>query len=310
MPRVLLIVLATIVLALSPGLAQAEDGVDEDVLIRVGADVRIAPGERAGSVIVIDGDAIIEGEVANSLLVIGGNARVSGQVGADLTVISGDVDLLSGAQIHNLISVEGNVTRASDASVTGDIRESDGFMLAGWIIAAISVLFWLGITVALIGAGLIFAAIGGRQLREGAQRMTGEVVGVIVAAVFLVVAAPVIAAVSMATLVGIPFGIGLLVFLLPALWLLGYIVSGARLGGTLVGLASKGSGDHPYAATVLGIILLQLIILIPGIGILVALAAGLWGAAALLVGAFKAAAGRAQTAPASLPAAAAGEPAS
>ena len=35
---------------------------------------------------------------------------------------------------------------------------------------------------------------------------------------------------AMLTLVGIPLGLGVLLLVLPALWFLGYIVAGARLG--------------------------------------------------------------------------------
>jgi hypothetical protein len=288
----LLAPIAAFLLAFIPSLAYAEDGVDEDVLVRIGADVHIAQGERVGTVIVIDGDALIEGEVAEAVLVISGNATVSGEVSGELTVISGDIILPATAQVKNVTSIRGNIERAQGSLVTGDIHEQDEFGLAGLAAAVFSILFWIGITVALVAAGLIFAAVGGRQLREAAQRMTGDAVSVIIGAVFVAVAVPFLAFVAMATLIGIPLGIGLLIFLLPALWFLGYIVAGARLGGALVGLTGRGGGDHPYAATVLGIILLQLLALVPLIGVLVALIAGLWGAGALAYSAYRAAGGK------------------
>jgi hypothetical protein len=44
------------VLALRPGLGFSQDGWDADVFIRIGADLSLAAGERAGSV--INGDAV------------------------------------------------------------------------------------------------------------------------------------------------------------------------------------------------------------------------------------------------------------
>jgi hypothetical protein len=279
-------------IAFIPALAFAEDGQDEDVLIRVGADVRIAAGERAGTVIVIDGNAFIDGEVADTVLVIDGNATLTGEVSGQLTVISGDIDLQPTARVKDVSSIRGSILRSEGALITGEIRERDNFEWFGAAAAFFSILFWAALTVALIGAGLIFAAIGGRQLREAAQRMTGDAVNTIIGVVFVVVALPLIAVLAMITLIGVPFGIGLLVFLLPALWFLGYIVAAARLGSALVGLRNKGPSDHPYAATVLGIVLLQLLVLVPVLGVLVALLAGLWGAGSLAFSAYKAAGGR------------------
>ena len=48
-----------------------------------------------------------------------------------------------------------------------------------------------------------------------------------------------LAVLAMITLVGIPLEIGLLAFLLPGLWFLGYIVAATRLGGFLAGLSGR-----------------------------------------------------------------------
>lgn len=85
-----------------------------------------------------------------------------------------------------------------------------------------------------------------------------------------------LAVLAMITLVGIPLEIGLLAFLLPGLWFLGYIVAAARLGGFLAGLSGRESGAHPYLATLLGLLLLQFAVLVPGLGGLAVLVAGLW----------------------------------
>jgi hypothetical protein len=78
--KLLTAALAGLILAFLPALAFADDGDQpDDLLIRVGADVRIAPGEKVGSVIVIDGNAMIEGEVERTVFVVSGNATVSRQ---------------------------------------------------------------------------------------------------------------------------------------------------------------------------------------------------------------------------------------
>jgi hypothetical protein len=288
----ILVPLLALLLSFIPAQAFAEDGQDDDVLIRVGADIYIAEGERVGTVVVIDGSAVIEGQVAESVFIIHGNATVAGEIGGDLTVISGDIDLQRSAQVQNVTSIRGDIIRAQGATITGELHERDGFGDIRAAVAVFSILLWLGLTVALVAAGLIFAAIGGRQLREAAQRMTADAVNTILGVVFVAVALPTIAFVAIVTLIGVPFGVGLLIFLMPTLWFLGYIVAGARLGSALVGFGHEQPTSHPYAATVLGIVLLQLLVLIPVLGMLVAMVAGLWGAGALTFSAYRAAGGR------------------
>lgn len=289
----LLIAFVAILASLVPSAALAADE-DEtgDVLMRIGANVVLAQDDVVGTMIVIDGDAVIDGQVSDALVVINGNALVRGEVSGSVTVISGDLRLAETAQVRDVTSINGEFIRAEGALVTGEINDEDSF---GWFSAAaavFSVIFWIGLTLALILAGVIFAAIGGRQLGGAAQRMTGDAVNTIIGVVFVAVALPIIALVAIATLIGLPFGIGLLVFLLPTLWFLGYIVAGARLGSLLVGQERAFAGGHPYAATVLGIVLLQLVALVPVAGALVAMLAGLWGAGALVFGAFRAAGGK------------------
>jgi hypothetical protein len=69
----------------------------------------------------------------------------------------------------------------------------------------------------------------------------------ILGVVFIAVALPVLAGLAMATLIGIPFGIDVLVFPLPALWFLGYIAAVARLGDALIGFKLWEVADHPNA---------------------------------------------------------------
>jgi len=286
------VLLAGVVLALIPAVAFADDGDPDDLLMKIGGDLHIGAGETAGSVVVIDGNVVIEGKVTKSVFVVGGDALVKGEIAGDLTVIGGDIDLRSTARVDDVTSIRGDVVRASGATIAGDLRERDGFGFLWGFAALFSVLVWVGGTIAVVAAGLVFAAMGGRQLREAAQRMTSDPVNVVIGAVFIAVALPALAVAAMITLVGIPLALAVFLFVLPALLTLGYIVAGARLGEAVLGLASQASaGAHPYAATAFGILLLQLLLLVPVIGFLIASIAALWGAGALAFGAFKAAGG-------------------
>ena len=111
--------------------------------------------------------------------------------------------------------------------------------------------------------------------------MTAEIGYSLLSTLVLWVGMPILAVLLILTVIGIPLGLGLLVFLLPTLWFLGYLVSGNRLGGALVGLAGRESGEHPYLAAALGLLALQIVALIPVLGGLVLVLSGVWGAGAL-----------------------------
>lgn len=288
----LVFVVAFLFMAL-PAQAFADDGAkDSGAIIRIRGDVVVPAGETLDSVVVVNGNASIQGTVRNNVVVVKGDAVVSGKIEGNLTVVSGNIRLDSGAAVHNVNSIRGDLNRSPEANVTGRINERDNFGVARGVAAVFSILFWAGMTVAAVVAGLVFAAVGGRQLTESAKAMTGDAVGTIVGLVFLWVALPIIAVLAMATLIGLPLGLGLLFFLMPALWFLGYIVAGARLGGFITGLAGRGAGVHPFAATSVGALLLQFAIIVPVLGILVAFLAGIWGAGALVYVAYRAAGGK------------------
>jgi hypothetical protein len=289
----MLVILATVVLAALPSAALAQEPDDDgDLLIRINGDVTVGPGETVGSVIVIDGNVVIEGTVTDSVLVIEGDVRVSGTIENDLAVISGSADLQAGSSVDNVSLVRSDLTRAEGATVTGDIDERDDFRIASGVLALFSVIFWLAMTVAVIVAGLVFAAVGGKQLLSSAETMTGDAVNTILGIVFVWLALPILAVIAIVTVVGLPLGLGIFFFLMPALWFLGLIVAGTRLGTAIVQASGRQAGVHPYLAAFVGLLILQLLILVPILGAIVTFLAGVWGAGALAVTAFRAAGGK------------------
>ncbi|HEY7270106.1 MAG TPA: polymer-forming cytoskeletal protein [Dehalococcoidia bacterium] len=290
MNRYLLATIAGLVLALLPLVARAADSDRRGFILRVDGDVTLARGESVGSLVVVNGDAQVDGDVHDAVVVLRGTATITGTVGQNVTVVDGTLNLRSGASVKDVNLVHSTLNRDDGASVTGAVHQRSNVVFRGaWLV--FTVVLWAGMTIAAIVTGLVFAASGGRQLRTSARSLTEDTVSTIVAAFALWIGAAVVGVVLFVTVVGIPLGIGLLLFVLPALWFLGYVVAGTRLGGALVGLG-RGSGEHPYAAAALGILLLQLIVLIPAIGWFTGAFAGFWGSGALALMAFHAASGR------------------
>ena len=272
--------------------AQSPEDDEEGFLMRVNGDVVIPQGEQVSTVVVIDGNLTVEGTVTDFVLVIKGDARVSGTVGGDLTVISGDIELTSSAVVENVNSVRGGLVRAQGATVNGDIHERDNFAFAWAAAGVFSILFWIGMTFTMVVAALVFARFGARQLTDAATLMTGDIVNSIIGTVFIWVGGPMLAVLAFITVIGIPLGLGIVLFLLPALGFLGYLVAGTRLGTFVLGLGGRERTGQPYLEAALGTLLLQLLILVPVFGAIAAFLAGVWGAGALAFVIYRGAGGK------------------
>jgi hypothetical protein len=272
--------------------AQSPQDNENDFTLRVRGDYTVAKGETVHSVVVIDGDLTVAGEVKNSAVVINGDAIVSGNVGDNLTVISGDIELHSTAVVDNLTSISGDIHRASGATILGDIHERDSVRFLWWAAGLISILVWFGMTIAIVASALIFAAFGGRQLTGAARAMTGDLVNTIIGGVFFWIGVPILAAIVAVTIVGLPLAIGVAIFLLPTFGFLGYLIAGTRLGIWLLGLGGREPGERPFLAAGIGTLALQLLVLIPFLGVGLAVIAGVWGASALAFRLYRGAGGK------------------
>lgn len=281
MKRVLVLLIAVLI-ALVPASAFAQEAAEggDDLLLRINGEVRVGRADSVGTLIVIDDDAYVAGTVRDNLFVINGDATVSGTVEGDITVISGALDLRSTATVKDVTLIGSDLTRASGAVVSGSITERGDFffVLPG---LAFGILFWVGMTIAVIVGGLLFAAVAGRQLRGFSGLISDHTGGTIVSSAILWIGVPVVAAVAMVTLVGIPLGIGLLVFMLPVLWFLGYIVFGTWVGSFLVTRGGEPREGRPYAEAALGLLVVQIAALIPVLGAITLVLGGIWGAGAI-----------------------------
>ena len=84
-------------------------------------------------------------------------------------------------------------------------------------------------SVAVLVSALVFAAVGGSQLRRSATALTGEAGKTLVAALLVWIGLPILAILVGITVVGLPLAIAIVFLGLPTLWLLGHITAGTRL---------------------------------------------------------------------------------
>ena len=138
--------------------------------------------------------------------------------------------------------------------------------------------WWLAVSVStlIVGALLVFLAPAALYAAERAVR---ERLGVTVAwGVGIAIGVPLLAALALVTLVGIPFGIALLLAAIPVL-VVAYATSAWILGRRVL----RNRSTSPWAALLTGWGIVRVLALIPVAGALVGLAATVVGLGALAV---------------------------
>lgn len=130
--------------------------------------------------------------------------------------------------------------------------------------------------------GLIAAAVVPGGVRRAGLVLTHDTGTALLAAAVLWLAAPLAAVAAMSTVVGLPIGLGLFVFVLPVLGFLGYLVCGVRLGELVLRRRSGDAPEQPLAAAALGLTLLPLAGMVPALGGVVTLAAMVLGSGAVV----------------------------
>ncbi len=281
MRKRILLSLLTLTLALLPMVALAQAlGPTGDVVVRYDGPLRIGPGETVPNAWVIYQDATIDGTVQDTLWVIGGNATISGRVNGSITVIDGRLDLRQGAQVQDVNLENSTLNHAPDAIVSGVIQNWTG------VLTAVEVIFD-------IIAGLIFAAVGGRQL-TGAGRLMVErpgrtIISALIVSIGLLFLALFVYVLAFVTGFSVVYALLFFLGLFVALWYLGFVVSGALLGAVLVSrVRPRTEPVNRYLAVVVGILLLEIIGQIPFVGLWIVALAMFLGAGALALLAWRA----------------------
>jgi hypothetical protein len=284
------LVAAALALLLAPVPALAQEKTD-DVYVRVNGTVDLAAGESVDTLVAVNSEAQMAGTVRDTLVIVNQTATVSGDVGRDAIVANGTLRLEPTAHIGgDVVLINGELSQADGAVIGGKVVERSGASAGAEfrrVTAAVSLIAWLGITLLLVVVALGWAAIGGSQLSAIAGLLGARPGLAAVAAVIFWIAFPVAAFVAFVTVIGIPIGIALLL-VAPLLWGLGYVTTGTRLGFFIADLRHTTPDlAHPYLEAVLGVIIFQLIGLIPIVGGIVVALAGLVGAGAIVVHAWR-----------------------
>ncbi len=277
-------VLTAFLLALMAGPAAAQSADDEGVLIRLGGDAAVPADETLGVVVVVGGDLDFEG-TATTVVVVDGRADLIGATIETLVVVDGTANLGADTLVTGDIRlVESDIIRDPSATVEGSIETGTGDFTRGfWILG---VLFMIGWAVMTILAALALAAVAPGFARRTGRTITTDLGRTILAGLFLWIVAPTVGIVLFSSIIGIATALTIWFVVLPAIGLIGFVVSGVRLGEYITG-GQEGIG-HPYLAALTGSVILLAVGAIPFVGSIVVAVAGFLGSGAVALSALQA----------------------
>jgi cytoskeletal protein CcmA (bactofilin family) len=241
--------------------------------------VVVASGDTVGDVVIFNGPTTIDGAVRGSVTSFHGSVTVSGTVTGDVTVFNGTVRLAAGAVVQGDLVTASTPRVDPGATVQGQQRRVNRGLLFGRIGWISQIAIWVAVTVSILAFGLLlllFAPRAAEVVASVAQAQVGRSIGWGVA---LFLGIPIVAILALVTVVGIPFGVGMLLAVAP-LFSLGYTASCFALGRGLVNQPRS-----RFLAFLAGWGIVRAVSLIPFLSGLIGLAATVYGLGILAVAA-------------------------
>jgi hypothetical protein len=267
----------------SAGTASAQAPTDPEDVVVLSGTALIEPDETVSNVVVFHGSAVIEGTVQENVVAFDAPVTISGTVEGDVVVFRGLLRVEDGAVIEGDVFASTRVI-AEGATVRGDVHGSRAFGLRFGsrfgLIAGLAI--WLAVMVStlLLGLAAVWLAPRGIDATVAASRTgTGAAIGW---GLLLFFGLPATAVIAIVTLVGIPFGVGLLLALAliyatghtASAWLLGRVILREPAGRAL--------------AFLVGWAILSVVTLVPFLGGLVWFAATVFGLGTIAVAVWRA----------------------
>jgi len=278
-------------------------GKGDGVVFQFGEDAVIDPGERANAVVAVGGDVMVDG-TANVAVAVGGDVTVVGTVEETVVAVGGDVKLKPTAVVGSeagdgdatVVLVGGRLYRDEGAQLLGDTTTVKGAWVADALRSGVwdplvnpfgigSLLWNLVWTIVWVVLAIIVVAIAPRQVRAVGDTLLarplaslgwGALTGFIILPVSIVLIA--------ITIIGLLIVVPGVIIGLPLLYVF-TTVSLAAFVGTQVLRGSDANRGNLMLAAVIGVIIVNVVRLIPIAGGIIMFVAGLvtFGALVLAV---------------------------
>jgi hypothetical protein len=266
-----LIAVAALALPAVASAAQASNN-EEDAIVVVSGDVTVPRGETVDGVYIASGDLRLAGRVDGDVVLFAGDATVSGRIDGDLITFGGQARLLPRAYVGgDFTAGDERPLVASSAIVRGDVLEEDWGDSVDFLPFVGAFVFWIGMSVSMAILGVLLLLIAPRAADALYTRSRERVGPVIAIGIAIGICLPLVAALALLTLVGIPLGVVVGLALLP-IAALAYVTAAYALGRRLVG-EPRGR----LWSFLAGLAILRALALIPFLGFLVGLAAVVFG---------------------------------
>jgi hypothetical protein len=245
-----------LLLPLSGVARAAEAGAGEQSQVVLSGQVAVPAGETVDDVVIMHGAATVDGTVRGSLVVFDGPVTVAGEVSGDVVALNGAVTVAQRARIGGDLVSPRTPQIAEGATIAGDVqRVTADWRLDGILLS--QVVSWIAVSASTLVLGLllvIFAPRAADAAMSTARTRPGAAFGWAVA---VAIGMPVVAVIAILTVVGIPFGVGLLLAF-ALLYSVGYVTA-AWLAGRLI----SPQLDSRLAAFVIGWVLFRVAALVP-----------------------------------------------
>ena len=242
------------------------------VVIAIDHDATIGAGDQVDALIVVRGNALVEG-TARSVTVVEGTATLRGAQVDTIVVANGTADLETGTAVSgDLVQFNSSVQRAEGVTIGGTVRDAAA-TLAGLalFLGFAAILIWIGVAISTIVAGLGLAAFGARQTRSAEAIISREPVKAFFVGLGMAIAVPVIAILLMISIIGMPLGFSMLLFVLPTIAFIGYLVGAIWMGEWLLGRSGRAPAERPYLAAFVGLIVAGILGWVPLISAIISL---------------------------------------
>ncbi len=212
-----------------PALAAGEEPRDQIVL---SGTVRVPRGKEIGEVVVFHGTVTIAGVARGDVVVIDGLIEVTGQVSGSVISVNGAVVLGPNAKIGGDVIARDRLRIEAGAIVDGEVRQGTAFTFRTPIDVFGRFAAWLAVVVSTLVLGLLLVGVAPRGADAVARASRTAPWASIGWGLATSISLPVVAVLAIASLVGLPFGLGLLLAL-AFLYSIGYAWSAFVLGRLL-----------------------------------------------------------------------------
>ena len=268
-------------ISISGGVVVAADEVVNGPVVSFDGPVTVN-GTVNGRIFVADGRVTIRGHVTGSILVVHGDVLISGRVGDDVVALDGRITTREGARVNGDVQSRERPDVAS-GTVTGDVKKLNVRNLFSGILIVFLIYLWIAVTLSVALLGFLFVLLFPRaaDATAAAGRRFWPTVGW---GALIGIVGPIFAVLVLVTIVGIPFGLGML-SALNVLAPLGYVASSLILGRLMVKGTSTGGRIGAFFA---GFGILRAAALIPAFGAIVWVLVCIYGLGALTQAAWRA----------------------